>query len=100
MIREIWFRGKRIDTGEWVQGFYVLSKYGSPSITFAKGDLACYPIDPGTFGQYTCVQDIKGVKIFEGDIVFIRWCLDNVMKKAITGVIEYSEGLHSFTVFF
>lgn len=68
-MREILFRGKRADNGEWVEGFY-LREAGNfikelPSVISTPTHL----IIPDTIGQYTGSTDRNGKKIFEGDIV-------------------------------
>ena len=76
-MREILFRGKRVDNGKWEEGWYGMQCFGSwplrhaiaPSEEAEKGCLRYEEIDPATVGQYTGLTDNYGAKIFEGDIV-------------------------------
>ena len=80
MTREILFRGKRTDTGEWVEGFILNTfdeRYQSqsyldvPPRTWQIWDLngRLYSVHPSTVGQFTGLLDKDGNKIFEGDVI-------------------------------
>lgn len=67
-MREILFRGKRTDDGEWAYGYYVAFPNGQHIIV---GDSYCnyVYVQPETVGQYTGMKDATGKRIFEGDIL-------------------------------
>lgn len=75
-MREILFKAKRIDNGEWIEGYYVhadetLCK-SDVHVIFDGYDLSVAAeneIDPETICQYTGLTDRNGVKVFEGDII-------------------------------
>ena len=78
-MREILFKAKRLDNGEWVEGYYLnIAKInhfictGKIKLDGAlKGIIApeMYEIDPDTLCQYTGITDKSGQKIWENDVL-------------------------------
>ena len=94
MAREIKFRGKRIDNGEWVYGNYAFHKFPLSTdvdhMIIVDG-LKPYTIDPETLGQYIGIKDAISKEKYEGDIVKITFNTNLSDKPFYIGVIEYRD---------
>lgn len=102
--KEILFRAKRIDNGEWVEGylikvkkdFYIceypyecMNEYSSVNGQF-YGFGGFKSVDQLTICQYTGLTDKNGRKIFEGDIT------RDIFDASIVGIVKYGEYQNPF----
>jgi uncharacterized phage protein (TIGR01671 family) len=97
-MREILFRGKRCDNGEWVEGYYVKANHHWHKYGIHKDWIICgasanggwfalhskFPVKSETVGQYTGLI-ANGTKIFEGDIFLDR-------SDDAVGVVVFKDG--------
>lgn len=107
-MREILFKAKRADTGEWVEGYYIyhinrtICPFGDSikpederHVIMQDGfsdwnmprDTVHFDIIPETLCQYTGLRDKNGKRIWENDIVYMR-------SSGLSGygIIEYENG--------
>lgn len=87
-MREILFRAKRFDNGEWVEGYYFKRKDTQGKIIesviindaylqstagqrYIRSNLnyECFRVNPETVCQFTELTDMNGKKIFDGDVI-------------------------------
>lgn len=104
-MREILFRGKRVDNGEWVEGFYYIATsgyagsdevIGKPCHMITTGrwqasgaygernELAEHKVIPESISEFTGLCDKNGKRVYEGDIV-----VAHITQNALTHTEKY-----------
>lgn len=101
-MREILFKAKRVDNGEWVEGNLIIShrnhvdknfkcvEYYILNDDYLNGEFIGFKIKviPKTVSQFTGLTDKNGVKIFENDIVKFTNDIDELFYEEI-GMCEF-----------
>ena len=106
-MRDILFRGKRIDNGEWVEGYLVETRHNTyhdgyriidkdginyDELDYYEPSFMSYVIDKDTICQYTGLTDKNGHKIWENDILKYEW--DGKVK---IDVIKYEAPMFTYS---
>lgn len=116
-MREILFKAKRIDNGEWVEGNYITDEQDKKKayIGYIFGvinemieDFDIAEVIPETLCQYTGLKDKNGNRVWENDIVRIEnsidegignvefyggmWYVDGEPNNNLYDILEYDDG--------
>lgn len=89
-MRKILFRGKRVDNGEWVSGYFARFAHGEIPVILedTESELKDYKVIPDTVGQFTGLLDKNGKEIYEGDVVTFDNNLQGISK------VMFAEGCY------
>ena len=98
-MREILFRGKRADNGEWIEGELDRGLFANIDfISYFKtiGERLSFEVVPESVSEFTGLTDKNGKKIFENDIVIDKYSKE---KFGFVGVVIYNPKLTQFQIY-
>ena len=99
-MRTIKFKAKRLDNGEWMEGYYRGNDEGKAFISRIKRPPLLFEVDPSTVQQFTASLDKNGEEIYEGDVLrsdeYPYSCLEDGKRDNYFGVVFYDEQVSAF----
>ncbi len=114
-MREIKFRGKEINTGEWVYGLYTQGSWidpntGKETVRHIIDNGMLHDVEPETIGQFTGILDSMNRYIYEGDVLNVtineeydylgRFKGRTDMPPYLKAVVRYNERMCKFELLF
>lgn len=107
MNRQIKFRGKRLDNGEWIYGDLIhIDKSDIGIVTDYDYWQGCR-VDPETVSQFVGITDDSGRELYEGDILEANYKYDKLGRNGgvdpdndciCYGVVEFDKGYLAWVI--